>query len=863
VLEDYRSKRNFQQTPEPVHPATNETGPNGAEKPNDAPLIFCIQEHHASHLHWDLRLELDGVLKSWAVPKGPSLNPADKRLAVLVEDHPIAYASFEGTIPTGQYGAGSVLLWDKGTFAPDEPDLIWDNREVNQQRLREGLVKGKLSITFRGVKMKGSWALVKLQKTKTEWLLLKHRDGYESETVDLLQQSASVNRPAVKNAEKALFPDLIEPMLAEEADKPFNHDAWTFEVKLDGVRTLAYKQGDAVKLLSRSGQNITARFPDIAREIRELPQENLVLDGELVQFDASGRPSFAQLMESYNGHRNAPQKPLLYLFDVLYEGDELFVNAPFQDRRALLEHLRPPGPRLKLIDSFPTHGVAVFEQAVKLGFEGVIAKRSLAPYRTGKRNSDWQKIKSHRTEDFVVVGYLPGKGGRQNAFGSLVLARQDHGGWKFCGNVGTGFDDATLDAIFKQLKPFETQEPTLKVSKKEIAKDGVVHWVLPELIAEVRFHAWTPDGKVRFPVFERIRSNLDTQGFPQVAHAATIPVQEDANAKVAKAIEAAPNDYNLDVEGQTLRLSNLNKVLFPATEGVPSFTKRDVLLYYCRVAKVMLPHLSQRPLAYVRYPNGIDGDFFFQKHAGDNAPSFVQIESVYSEHNGKAVEYLTVENLATLLWLSQLGALELHPWQSRAKRGPFDTAEDRDASLLEYPDFMVLDLDPYTYSGKEAPGAEPELNEKGWRQAVEVALKLRDVLQAINLTAFLKTSGKTGLHIFVPLETEYTYAQVRAVAKTLGDHLLRIMPSHVTTEFQVKKRPAKVFFDSGQNVMGKTLAAAYSTRPTPGGRVSFPLLWGDLESAYPSDFTMATVPAMLNANGDIWADILQYRQRIG
>ncbi len=862
MLEDYKAKRNFEATPEPQAATPDQPG-------NAEPLLFTIQEHHATHLHWDLRLELDGVLKSWAIPKGPSLNPTDKRLAVMVEDHPFDYATFEGTIPLGNYGAGSVVLWDKGIYCPDEPvpgvrQPIWDDRQQAEQLLRQGLIDGKLSLTFKGVKMKGSWALVRLKDSKSEWLLLKHRDGFESETHDILTEKGSINRPKPRNAKPAPFPEDLEPMLAEDGEKPFNHDAWTFELKLDGVRAMAFKNGDHVTLRSRGHQDITARFPEIVEEIKAASFNQAVLDGELVQFDEDGRPNFAHMMESYHANHPGPGRPVFILFDILYADGEDVTQSPFQDRRALLESLRPPGPKLKVIDSFPAHGVAVFEGAVKLGLEGVIAKRLAAPYRPGRRSQDWLKFRAEKTEDFTVIGYLEGRGARSSAFRSLVLARKLDEGWHYCGNVGTGFDDATLDAIAAKLRALETPKGVID----SITSEGVVHWVRPELTARVRFHAWTVDGRIRFPVFEQLFDGQTTHA--RLKEPEPKPPAENPNQATIDALTSAGPELTLTFEGHPLKITNLNKVLLPSeAEGGPGFTKRDLCLYYARVAQALIPHFTRRPIAYVRYPHGLDGEGFFQKHGGDRVPPFVRTIEIWSETNGKAVQYLTVENLPTLLWLTQLGALEIHPWQSRAEESLYETEEARDQSLLTKPDFMVLDLDPYTYSGSETkPDAisgkiEPELNRKGWRQAVEVALKLREVLQAINLTAFLKTSGKTGLHVFVPVETEYSYSQVRAAAKTLGEHLLRLMPGHVTLEYHVKKRPQKVFFDSGQNVMGKTLAGAYSTRPTPGGRVSFPLLWNDLEAAYPSDFTVETAPKLLAENGDVWADIFSARNRLG
>lgn len=830
MLEKYRAKRKFEQTSEPQG------------KPSDGvgALTFVIQEHHARRLHWDLRLELDGVLKSWAVPKGVSTNPDDKHLAVMVEDHPYDYGAFEGEIAKGNYGAGKVIIWDSGTYAPDEPTVEW-GREKAQPMVRKALADGKLSFTIHGRRLWGSWALVRMKKDEDNWLIFKHREERDTE-----------GRPS---AQAEPMPKRIEPMLASEKDEAFDDAAWSFEPKLDGVRVIAYKRGGQITLISRGGLEIQSRFPRVVTALAKLDGD-MILDGELIAL-SEGKPDFQTLMDAYHGNIKDGGVHF-YVFDALYAAGKSLVKDRYEDRRAALIRTVPKGVAVSPIDSIEEHGKLLYENAVELGFEGIIAKRRASYYQQGKRGPDWLKIKQYESDDFFVVGWQEGKGGRQGTFGSLLLASMEDGRLIYRGNVGGGFSDRQLEDMTKRLRTLETTEAPLSEAPKI---PGTIHWMTPNLRVEVRYMKLTKESRLRMPVFVKLREEID------LPKRAIDPAKPTPKALIERLADMPP-DGEIEVEGNKVKYSSLDKVLWPASGEFKAQTKRDLFIYFAKIAPFIIPHLSERPLAFVRFPNGLAGERFFQKHMPANPPRFFPSFDIWSDHNGKPVDYTSVENLAGLFWLAQMGALELHPWQSRVTPDPdagevFDTEEGLEESVLNRPDYLVLDLDPYTYSGNEKPGDEPELNKKGWEQGVEVALRLRDMLDTLGWTGFLKTSGKTGLHIFVPLVRRYDYDQVRAMARTLGEHLMAKNMDLITMEWQVKKRPAKVFFDSGQNVMGKTLACIYSPRPAYGAPVSFPVAWDDLRDVYPTDFTIETAPRLLDKHGDRWADILEHAQELG
>ncbi len=880
MLEGYEKKRNFEKTQEPGPSA----GPEGTGS-----LRFVVQMHNARRLHYDLRLECEGVLKSWAVPKGPSLNPKDKHLAVMTEDHPLTYQHFEGQIPKGEYGGGEMIVWDEGTYEPDDDGiLLFLDRDEAQKNIREGIAKGKLSLTFRGHKMKGSWALVKMKTKGNDWLILKHKDGKESETDDLTKLDRSVLSDRTvedirdgkagkgrydhirefKGAVAGPLPTATTPMLTKEVEKPFSKPDWSFELKLDGIRVLAFRDQNRVRLVSRTGHDITQKFPGLVEELRSLPANSFVLDGEIVLFDEAGKPTFQGLMKRFQlqsaidiKHWDAQGTVDFIVFDLPYLDGADLRKCAYSDRREALETFAPATRTIRVLDSFPETGELLYEHATKLGLEGIIGKKNSSTYQSGTKSGDWVKIKGYHSEEFIVGGYTPGLGARSNTFGALLVGRYEGSEFVYCGNVGGGFSDDQLVAYRKMLDESKIKETPFN---GPVEAKGKPVWIQPKLWAEVKFMTWTEEKRLRFPVFVRFRPDLEapiTQSKEEEEHEDSV-LDQLANTK---------DDLTVKVEGYDIKLSSLNKVLWPATEDTAAVTKRDLIMYYVKVAGPMLQHLKDRPVSIVRYPEGLGGESFFQKHLDKGAPAYVEKVLIWSNHNERARDWLLVNNLPTLVWMGQMSSLEIHPWYSRTSQEPdghelginfSETDETLDESTLNFPDFMVCDLDPYIRSGKEAAGAEPELNRPAWLRVIEVAKTLRDLLTALGLRSYVKISGKTGLHVYVPLRRVYDYHEVRLMCETIGRHVMAQMPEDVTMEWKVAKRPAKVFFDHNQNVRGKTLSACYSPRAAPGATVCLPIKWEELESTYPDQFNIFTVPDRLAAVGDVWAQIDSDRQEL-
>ena len=909
MLEKYRQKRDFGRTPEPA-PAP--------EPRRRAQLLFVVQKHAASRLHYDFRLEIDGVLKSWPIPKGPSLDPAQKRLAVMVEDHPLDYASFEGVIPKGEYGAGQVIVWDAGTYSPDEDGrLSFGDPQEAQARMRAGLEKGKLSFLLRGHKLKGSWTLVKLARGKDEWLLIKHKDRFADPERDILAEDRSVlsgltiadvkaghlpdrrgQRLIVEagdlaGARPAPFPRSVETMQATLTEKAFSSPEWFFEPKMDGVRAIALIRQGQARLQSRRGLDATRQYPAIAEELALSAsggEPELVLDGEIVALDERGAPSFQLLQQRLNLTREADirraesQIPAYYyVFDVFYAGGYDLRGAPLDERKDLLEQLLLPSDHVRLLEHFSGEGEAAYEAATRHGLEGVVAKKKDSVYESGRRTRTWLKVKATREDEFVVGGYTEGMGARAKTFGSLLLGQYDEEGrLVYAGNVGSGFDDRTLEDLRQRLEALRTDECPFDVIEPASSRrrpprpsaEGPATWVRPELVASVRFAQWTEDNHLRAPSFQGLRPD---KAPPEVRRERAVPPPQGAanntrdgasDADVADVLEQlqSPRDaFVLKVMGRKLRLSNLDKEFWPALAGRRALTKRDLLTYLARVSPYLLPHMRDRPLTLTRYPNGIAAEHFYQKHWEAPLPDYVCTVSLFSEQFQEDQQYLMCNNLPTLLWLGQMADIELHTWYSRVNPAPdghglgatfTGSAENIDASLLNYPDFIVFDLDPYIYSGKEKSGAEPELNRKAFRQTCQVALWLKDLLDSLSLSSFVKTTGKTGLHIYVPVRRQLDYDAVRSAAGTIGRFLMRAHPKDVTMEWSVPKRVGKVFFDHNQNSRGKTLASIYSPRPSPEAAVSMPVRWDELTDIYPTDFTVLTAGDRLERAGDLWANIL-------
>src|SRR5437867_1836434 len=715
-LSTYRAKRSLDRTPEPgARPATPASSAGG---------LFVVHMHAARRLHWDLRLEMDGVLRSWAVPKGPSPNRADKRLAVHVEDHPLEYGDFEGIIPEGNYGAGAVIVWDRGRWVPLED-------------AEEGMKKGKLLFELQGYKLKGKWTLVKLKKGEKEWLLSKEKDGYVSAdgtlppesvlsglTVEELKAGKDRAAPVVKELARLKAPRRpvtlteAEPMLAETRERPFSKPGWLFELKLDGYRVRAGREQGEARLLTRKGNDISAAFPELARALAALPFDGFILDAELVVPDEAGRPSFQRLQNrvrvsrGLEVRRGAVETPaVLYVFDLLaFEGYDLRPLS-LEQRKALLEQIVPRVGPLKYLSHFEKDGEALYEQVVKMGLEGIVAKKADAPYRAG-RSPNWLKIRADRTDDFVVVGFTRPKGSR-SGFGALDLGAYQDGKLVYAGRVGSGFTAAQLEDVSAALE--RSVRPTPAFSGP-VPQDAGHTWVEPTLIAEVRYKEWTDEGLLRQPVFVRFR---DDKPITEIAKRDAGGEIRDAEPPVAIAHPASRLSH------PEVKFSNLAKVFWPG-EG---YTKGDLIEYYRAISQWMLPYLADRPLVLTRFPDGISGKSFFQKDAPEYAQAFVRTVTIWSEDSQRDLDYFVCDNESSLLYIANMAAILLHVWSSRV-------------STLETPDWCILDLDP-----KEAP----------FTDVVTVAKAVRALCDDIGLPTATRPSCATGVHVLIPLGRQVTY----------------------------------------------------------------------------------------------------------
>jgi bifunctional non-homologous end joining protein LigD len=886
-LSEYSAKRTFAATPEPAAVVAEGKGP----------LLFVVQQHSAQRMHYDFRLECDGVLLSWAVPKGLSLDRNEKRLAVRTEDHPYDYASFEGVIPPKQYGAGEVIVWDCGVYSPDEGGTWFHDREEAQRRVREGIDKGKLSFLLRGEKLKGSFALVRTKDAKT-WLIIKHKDRFVRSTEVTAQNRSVLSGAAVEDlkivpahripatrlvpaGDLVAMPSKLAPMQAEIGDAPFNRDAWMWEPKLDGYRVLAFIDSHGVKLRSRRGLELAGAFPKVVAELGAQLVDGMILDGEIVAFDAGGKPSFNALqnrvqLKTEREIAAADQKTpaLYYCFDLLYFAGIDLRQATYRDRRRYLAQCLLPSPLVQLVHAVED-GIALHAAALASGFEGVIGKRADSRYEAGQRSGAWLKVKPVQSADFVVGGYTSGKGSRAS-LGALLLGYWDRQKkLHYASHVGSGFDDRSLRQVQKKLEPLKRK--TSPFVEKPVL-NGAVTWVEPAIVAEVKFQSWTDDGALRAPVFLRLRDDIDAKSVRRVqpgARQETAAAESNPIADVVAQLDDRnrKNAFTLVVGAEQIRLTHLDRVYWPENPALqqPALTKRDLLRYFAQVSPYMLTHLADRPLTMIRMPDGINKQRFFQKHWEQERPEFTETITVYSGHKDESHEYLLCNNLPTLLWLAQCGTLEFHIWHSRAKVGTDAVSQSTDyatslesleGSVLNYPDYVVFDIDPYIYSGKEAKGAEPELNTAAFEKGKEVAFWLREVLHGMSLEPIVKTSGKTGLHVFVPIKRTIDFDAARQVSELVGRHLMRQHPKDITMEWSVPKRTGKIFMDYNMNVRGKTLNVAYSPRGEPGAPVSMPLTWEELAKAHPLDFRMTNVIEMLTRSGDRWHNALKNKQNL-
>ena len=893
-LEEYRAKRDFAKTDEPPP----------AEAPRrSGPLTFVVQKHAARRLHYDFRLEAGGVLKSWPIPNGPSYTHGERRLAMMTEDHPLEYATFEGIIPKGEYGGGEVIVWDCGIYAPEEHGQPCFDRERAEKLVRRGIEQGKLGVFLQGHKLHGGWTLVHTQDKN--WLFIKKDDSFANPDHDVTLEDRSVLsglsiddlkagrlpqrqaslllEPATASgARKAAPPRQLSPMLPSLADRAFSNPNWLFEPKLDGYRVIATVQDHTVRLTSRRGLDCSNEYPWLVDALMRQPYTEAIFDGEIVAVDEHGRPSF-QLLQNRMGE----PRPLLlyYAFDLLYRDGFDLRMVPLEQRKELLRNSLLPTERVRVVETFAEDGIRLFEAVRASGMEGIVAKRRDSRYDSGRRSDAWLKIKATQSEEFVIGGYTVGSGSRANTFGSLIVGyyKDDAAKLTYVGHAGSGFDERTLRSIYDRLQPLRTEEcpfegevPKFGMWRRPGKAEGPITWVRPDLVAQVKFAEKTSDGILRAPVFLGIREDKAARDVvdvvvlePPASDAAEQPADHAADL-VEKLQNHAGEKLTVEVDGHQIALGNLNKVFWPAHGHQRALTKRDLIVYFVRVAPYLLPHMQDRPLTLVRFPNGIGGGHFYQKHYEQGLPPFVQTTWLYSDQNKGDGEYLRVNNLATLVWLGQLADIELHTWYSRvdpagdAEGLPTTFAgsvETMQRSVLNYPDFVVFDLDPYLYSGREARGEEPELHPEGFAATCQVALWLKEMLDSLGLASFVKTTGRTGLHIYVPITRTLDYHATHTVSETLARVLAQQHPREVTIEWAVDKRRGKVFADYNQNVRGKTLASVYSPRVLPWAAVSMPLRWEEVGGGvFPTDFTILTAPERLQTLGDLWSGILEAKQ---
>ena len=807
-LERYRRKRDPERTPEPFG--------QGAGDIAGAARLFVVQKHAARRLHWDFRLELGGTLRSWAVPKGPSYDPADKRMAVEVEDHPIEYADFEGVIPAGNYGAGAVIVWDRGVWRPlGDPEA--------------GLAKGKLVFQLEGYKLRGEWTLVRTRRDeggKQQWLLMKHRDALAGprslpeESVlsgRLVEEVGSgVDRAAGARAElrrlgakvRALRGADLRPMLAETREAPFSGEGWLFELKYDGYRMIARREGAVTALSYRSGDDATALFPEVAKAVGMLPAD-AVLDGEVVVLAPDGRPSFqalqqrAQLARPQDVARASVERPAtLFAFDLLALGGMDLRPLPLADRKRLLATIVPRLGPVRFADHVEGRGEELWREVQARGLEGIVAKRADAPYRSGVRAAAWQKVPVARTADLAVVGFTRPRGAR-GAFGALLLASREGGGLRFAGSVGSGFGDRLLADLHARLAPRARPTPPCA---GPVPKGRANTWVEPELVVEVRFKERTEEGLLRQPVFLRVRDDKR----PEDASPGAAPADGPPPPAVRPEAPRAPD--------RRVEVTNADKVFFPA-EGI---TKGDVVAYYREIAPWMLPFLRDRPLVLTRYPDGIDGKSFFQKDAPEWRPAWMRTVLIHNDE-GRDLDHFLVDDAEGLAWIANMGTIPIHVWSSRA-------------GSLERPDWCVVDLDP-----KDAPFAH----------VVRIARALHALCDEIGLPSFPKTTGQKGLHVLVPLGGQLTHEQGRTLGELLARAVEAELPEIATTARAVGARGGRVYLDFLQNGHGKTIAAPYTVRPRPGAPVSVPLRWSEVNGRLdPARFTIRTAPARARKLGE-------------
>lgn len=906
-LSEYQRKRDFSKTPEP----------RGAPDPRGGNR-FVVQKHWATRLHYDFRLEMEGVLVSWAIPKGPTLNPAERRLAAHVEDHPVDYYDFEGTIPKGEYGGGTVMVWDWGTF------------ELEEATPAQSMKRGEVKFRLNGVRLCGRYALVRTRSEK-DWLLIKKKDECADPSFDIEKFATSVKTGRTKeeieqgkdavwssrrdegagglinlaNAEKGPMPKTLDPMKAQLADVAFDNERWLFEVKWDGIRLVTFIDGDKVTLQTRAGRSVNEEYPQLQAVTRFVNAKQAVLDGEIVVFDEEGRPSF-QLWQ--NRGREARQIHYVVYDIVYYDGQRLF-RVPLEDRKRLLRDIIRDSDLVRYSDHVIGEGKAFYKAAKQKQLEGIVAKLRDSPYQPGVRSNAWLKIKAVQQQEVVIGGFTAGRNSRKYFGAVLVGVYDDKRRLVYAGHTGGGFDERTLAALYQRMEPLIIKDPPFAGPVPKTNEKPT--WVRPELVAEVKFAEWTRDGVMRAPVFLGLREDVEPKSVhreeprdadreasraeatevaaspakrgnrtkgrtstkkapakaatrkrkatvasrtvtvrPRKSDTASADIPDTplsraatkitkklgtdirgATAAELEALDAISREGDWEIGGRVVHLTNLDKLLFPEDK----YSKRDLIRYYVQAAPVMIPYYSQRPLSMNPHPDGIHGKSYWVKDKPAYAPAWIPTFR-YRDQKGLK-DWILIEEVATLAWLANHAVIDMHPWYSRV-------------DMPEHPDQSVVDLDP-------AEGATFE-------DVVAVAKVVKTALDHLKLKAVLKTTGQSGLHIYIPIERRYTHEESRNFVATLAHMIAELMPDKVTEIWEVKRRTGKIRIDYTQNVINKTLAGPYSVRPAIRAPVSTPINWTELDDPQlrPDKWTIKTLGDRLLEVGDLFHDALTIRQRL-
>lgn len=949
----YKKKRRFNETPEP----------EGKEKSSKAHLRFVIQKHDASHVHYDFRLEMEGVLKSWAIPKGPSLNPADKRLAMQVEDHPYDYRNFEGIIPAGNYGGGTVIVWDEGTYEPIGAEGL--SRKEQEKILLQQYYSGNLKFIMHGQKIKGAYALFQMKgRGERSWILMKHKDEFASDK-DITEEDQSVktgktlvevaeengttvnhpeahvkgtskkaqgrrnkkqeiqllseeeretlkkkngakksaksssksSKPAVKKkassikellndsfslAHKSPMPKDVIPMLATLTDEPFDNRNWLFEIKWDGYRAVAYCNRKNVELVSRNLTPFTEKYFPVTDALQQL-KLNAVFDGEIVAVDERGLAVF----QSLQNWQNTPVRLQYFIFDILWLNGYNLTQLPLIERKRILKEVLPEDDEvIKYSDHVIGEGKEFFQVAVSQGLEGIMAKKSDSIYQVDKRTENWVKIKVSLRQEVVIAGFTEPRRSRK-FFGSLLLGVYDGDEFVYVGHTGSGFNTKLLEQIYNKLQPLITKEcPFEKCPKGNMP----VTWVKPKLVCEIKFAEWTKDNIARQPIFMGLRFDKkpnevtfekmvgiekikkDTGGKEQMAKGKEKKTRKREQVQKNKAADYKPQaaskkkaqksdlkkaalkkstakktakpvskkstkpaiqidlnageDQQIVLDGHELKLTNLNKLYWKKEK----FSKGDTINYYLQIAPYILPYMLDRPQSLNRYPNGIDGPNFFQKNQRGKLPEWMQTHEDFSESTNETIEYLVCSNEATLIYMANLGCIEMHPWHSRSQS-------------WQYPDWCLIDLDPDKTNSFD--------------QVIDVAKMVKKVLDSIGAEACVKTSGSTGIHIYIPLGAKYDYDQSKQLAELIVTLVNNEMPDLTSVERSPSKRKGKIYLDFLQNRETQTAAAPYSLRPKPGVPVSTPFDWSELKKGLtPTTYNARNIFDRLKNVGDLFQPVL-------